>query len=116
MNPMRRQSMISAVAALLTASPAAHAMKPDYSAVHNRDAARALAAQGELVPVLLFPTELGGQDVDADRVYVTPEAAQARALAVESLVRVVQPGAVEMDVVPASKGSSLIPPAIQMKA
>lgn len=47
---------------------------------------------------------------------MTPEAAQARALAVESLVRVVQQGAVEMNVVPAYKGSSFIPPAIQMKA
>ncbi len=92
-------------------------MKPDFSAVQSRDAARTLAAEGKLVAVLLLPAELGGQDVEANRVYVTPEAAQARTLAVGSLVRMVKQGVVDkMDVVPTYKGKSFIPATIQMKA
>lgn len=114
---MRRQLIGSAVAALLAATPAVHAMKPDFSAVQSHDAAKALAVEGKLVAILLFPAELGGQDVEANRVYVTPEAAQARASAVASLIRMVQQGAVDkMNVIPIYKGKSFIPATIEMKA
>src|SRR3546814_1230296 len=57
-------------------------VKPDFSSIETAGAAKALAAQGRLVRVLLFPAEVGGRAVREYMIYITPEAAAARELVI----------------------------------
>nr|WP_206364838.1 hypothetical protein [Sphingomonas populi] len=112
--------------ALMTAAPLAApapppakraAMKPDFSTITSLAAAEALARQGKLVRVLLFPAEFGGEDVRENAIYITPEAAAARALILGTLHRFVTEGLVDkLDVTPDYKGDSFVPSRIVMHA
>ncbi|MDF0486811.1 hypothetical protein PX554_01610 [Sphingomonas sp. H39-1-10] len=93
------------------------AMKPDFSAVTSRAAAEALARQGKLVRILLFPAEFGGEDVPENAVYITPEAAAARELILGTLQRFAKEGLIDkLDVTPDYKGDSFVPSRIVMHA
>lgn len=103
-----------AVSALVHSS---EMVRPDFSAVTSLAAAKALAAKGRLVEVLLFPAELGGQDLPENRVYITPEAAAAQRLMIGTLQRFVREGLInKMTVEPEYKGDSYIPSRIVMHA
>jgi hypothetical protein len=121
---MRRDTIAAAavlVALLPTASTGqsnhARTVHPDFSAVTSIAAAKALAARGKLVRIYLFPTELGGPDVDENITYVPPEAAAALSLVTGTLQRYVKQGLVDkMDVTPDYKGKSIVPSRIVMNA
>ncbi len=94
-----------------------NAVKPDFSQVKSRAAAQALADKGELVRILVFPAELGGQDVPENVVYITPEAAQARELIVGTLRRFADDGLIDnLTVKPQYKGDSVVPSRLVMNA
>ena len=100
------------VAALIPAGAPAEtgAGMPDFSAVESKAAARRLVAEGRLVEIHFVPTELGGPDRPANRGYITPEAAESRALLIGTLTRFVGEGLVDqMEVLPDYKGKSVVP-------
>ncbi|WP_285711529.1 hypothetical protein [Erythrobacter oryzae] len=111
-----------ALAALIALSAPAHAeepapMPPDFTAVESLEAAQDLAKAGTLVPVLLFPVEVGGPDVPPNTVYITPEAAAERAKALATIIALLEQDKLDqMDVKPAFKGKSFVPSTIVMKA
>lgn len=91
--------------------------KPDFSNVKSRGAALLLENDGKLVKVNLFPSELGGQEIPQNEVYITPEAAGARQMIVGTLVRFVEEGVIDkMTVEPTYKGDSFVPARIVFHA
>lgn len=107
---------IAAPVAALHAEETA-AVQADFSGIESLAAAQDLAKQGKLVPVLLFPAELGGDDIPPNKVYVTPEAAAARGRAVATIISMLEDGRVnQMEVLPAYKGKSFVPSSIAMHA
>jgi hypothetical protein len=73
-------------------------------------AAHALAKDGNLIGILLFPAELGGEDVPQNTVYVPPQAAEARELIIGTLRRFVSEGLIDkLTVTPEYCGDSFIP-------
>jgi hypothetical protein len=93
------------------------AVKPDFSQVKSVAAAQALADRGKLVRVLAFPAELGGQDVPENVVYITPEAAEARALIIGTLQRFAKQGLIDnLTVTPEYKGDSFVPSRLVINA
>lgn len=103
----------------------AAAVQPDFSRIESSNfsrieslaAAQELAKKGTLVPVLLFPSEVGGPDVPPNTVYITPEAAAERARAVAAIIAMLEEGKVnQMDVKPTYKGKSFVPSSITMLA
>lgn len=111
-----------ALAALiaLAAPLQAHEAAPvaaDFAAVESLAAVQDLAKAGKLVPVLLFPAEVGGPDVPPNTVYITPEAAAERAKALAAIIALLEQDRLDqMDVKPAYKGKSVVPSSIVMKA
>ncbi|MEM8919224.1 MAG: hypothetical protein AAGE37_10225 [Pseudomonadota bacterium] len=90
---------------------------PDYSHVTSAAAARALAEEGKLTKILLFPAEFGGEDRPGNVVYVPPEAAAAKDLVTGTLIRYVEEDLIDNLTVDAEyKGDSFIPSRILMKA
>ncbi|SIN83892.1 hypothetical protein SAMN02745824_1987 [Parasphingorhabdus marina DSM 22363] len=122
MKDMRRLSLTCAALAVpLSPIPAATAkgemVLPDYSHVTSAAAARALAAEGKLVKILLFPAEFGGEDRPGNVVYVPPDAARAKDLSTGTLIRYFEEGLIDNLTVDAEyKGDSFIPSRILMKA
>lgn len=93
--------------------PAAH----DFSAVQSATAAKKLAAEGKLIAILLFPAELGGRRHAENVAYITPQAVDDRAAAIQTLSRMVRDGTVDqMTVTPDYRGDSVVPARIHMKA
>jgi len=105
--------MMALVAPMMIIAPAAYAedaVKPDFSEVKSLAAAEALAAQGKLVKILLFPAEFGGEDIPQNVVYVTHAAADAREIMLGTLMRLVREGVVnKLDVKPEYRGTSFVP-------
>jgi hypothetical protein len=91
---------------------------PDFTAVTTKAAANRLVREGRLVKIHLFPTELGGQAKERYNIsYITPEAAEARALLIAALESDVEEGAIDqMRITPDYKGTSIIPTRIRFKA
>jgi hypothetical protein len=105
-----------AAPALAAYADEAAAVQSDFSTIDSLAAAQALAEQGKLVPVLLFPAELGGQDIALNKVYITPQAAAARERAVVTIITMLEADKVDqMDVKPAYKGRSFVPSSITMQ-
>lgn len=110
-------------ALLLLAAPAmvpgqeTGTMKPEFSQVTSKAAARKLVREGRLVRIHFFPRELGGPD-DAHNIgYVPPEAADALALATRMIHGQLERGTVDhMVVEPEYKGASIVPSRIRMTA
>ena len=89
----------------------------DFSSVDVLAAAGEHVVKGELVRMLLFPAEFGGEHIGPNVVYVTPSAAAERKRLIGTLKRMVEEGLVDrLDVTPAYKGRSVIPSAITFKA
>lgn len=89
----------------------------DFSSVESLAAAEALAARGNLVRVLLFPAEFGGEDIVQNVAYITPKAAAERDRLIATLRRMIEEGGLDrMNVAPVYKGRSFIPAAIAFKA
>jgi hypothetical protein len=111
-----------ALAALIALAAPAHAGEAapapaDFARVESLAAAQDLAKAGTLVPVLLFPAEVGGPDVPPNTVYITPEAATERAKALAAIIALLEQDKLDqMDVKPAYKGKSVVPSSIVMKA
>jgi hypothetical protein len=105
------------VAGFSQAASRGTAMKPDFSHIDSQEAAEALAAQGKLVKILLFPAELGGPDDPENIAYITPEAAEARLLIIGTLRRFADEGLIDnMSVRPEYKGKSIVPSRLVMEA
>jgi hypothetical protein len=113
---------LAAMLALAAPLPAARAdeaaaVPADFSRIESLAAAQDLAKQGTLVPVLLFPAEVGGPDVPPNTVYITPAAAAERAKALAAIIALLEQDKIDqMDVKPAYKGKSAVPSSIVMKA
>ena len=87
---------------------------PDFSNFQTLPSVRALAGEGRLVKLLLFPAEFGGEDVPKNVVYVTLEAAAAHAVIVSTLRRMAREGLVDqLEVKPEWKGGSFVPAVIR---
>jgi len=91
---------------------------PDFTAVTTRAAANRLVREGKLVKIHFFPTELGGQAKEPHNIgYITPEAAEARALLIGTLERFRDEGLIDqMRIVPDYTAESIIPTRIRFKA
>lgn len=91
---------------------------PDFTAVTTKAAAHRLVREGKLVKIHFFPTELGGPAKDPRNIgYITPEAAEARALLIGTLERFRDDGLIDqMSITPDYKGESIIPTRIRFKA
>lgn len=88
----------------------------DYSEIKSREAAITLAQQGKLFKILLFPAELGGQDIPQNTVYVPAGIAENQALVIGTVSRMVRDGiADQMSVNAEYKGDSFVPAKIRMK-
>lgn len=125
--PRRQDRLLRALAPLLALAatfPAAPALaqeqqaaKPDFSQVLTIEDAERLVAEGELVPIHLFPTELGGPDVAENIAYVTPLAAATQLRIIVSLKRMMRDNSIDkMEVRPSYKGDSIVPSRITVKA
>jgi hypothetical protein len=104
------------VSPTMAAEPEA-AAKPDYSNVTTLEAARALAAEGKLVKVLLFPAEFGGRDDAANTVYVPPGIDALKDQMTATLIRFYEQELIDdLSVKPEYKGKSVVPSKIVMTA
>jgi hypothetical protein len=111
---MRAHTMAGLDAA--DAAPEA-AFAPDFSAVTSLEAARRLVDRGELVPVQLFPEELGGAERPRNTVYVPAGVRAALDRAKASVAqRVGKEYAVTVDVTPERRGQSFVPARIRIQA
>jgi hypothetical protein len=78
--------------------------------VTSREAAAELAAKGRLYQCLLFPAELGGQDVLPNVIYIPHQAAEKRAAAIARLRQAANTGEItSLTVNQEYKGSSHVP-------
>lgn len=92
-------------------------MKPDFSEVKTLAAAKRLAAKGVLVKILYFPAEVGGGTNPENIGYVTPEAAQAKAMIDGTIVRFSREHLIDnLTITPDYKGDSFVPSRIVIDA
>jgi hypothetical protein len=90
---------------------------PDFANYQTLPSVRALAGEGKLVKLLLFPAEFGGEDVPHNVVYVTMAAADAHAAIVGTLRRMVREGLLDrMEVTPVWRDKSFVPAGIRFHA
>jgi len=88
----------------------------DWAQVKSLEAAQALARQGLLFKILLFPAELGGEDVPPNTAYVPRGIPESQEQVVGMIVRIMQDGlADQMNVNAEYKGDSFVPAKIHMK-
>ncbi|WP_422343120.1 hypothetical protein [Parasphingorhabdus sp.] len=110
--------------ALAMPLPAAYAqsgtekqMTHDFSDVTSIESAQALAKEGKLVKILLFPAEFGGEEMPGNVVYVPPEASEAKDLLTGTMIRYYEEGLIDkLEVNAEYKGDSFIPSRILMEA
>ncbi len=99
------------------AAPARAQERIDYSEVTSLDIAARWAADGRLARILLFPSELGGEDVPPNVSYVPPSALPRRAAAIEALSEEAEQGLIDrMDVRPDYAGRSFVPTRLRFAA
>jgi hypothetical protein len=92
-------------------------VKLDFSDVTSVEDAKRLEARGELVKILLFPEEFGGEDVPANVVYVPEVTAEIKNMITGTLIRFVEEDLIDnLSVEPEYKGKSVVPSRIVMKA
>lgn len=91
--------------------------EPDFAQVVSLDQAKALAANGQLEKLLMFPAEFGGEDVSMNVLYVPPRTVKQRASHIQTLREWIQEGAINsLDVRPEYKDTSFVPSRIHMNA
>jgi hypothetical protein len=90
-------------------------MKFDFANVDSIEKAEAMEKNGELVKILLFPSEFGGDNQAHNSVYVPPEIAQAKQLITTTLIKFVEEKLIDsLTVTVDYKGSSVVPSVIHM--
>ncbi|HEX7814026.1 suppressor of fused domain protein [Dyella sp.] len=90
---------------------------PDFSDVSSRQQLEELAAEGLLEKVLLFPPELGGDDVPANTCFVSTAARKAKQKIDHDVVELLRTGHVNRYTAsPAYRGQSFVPATIAIKA
>jgi hypothetical protein len=95
----------------------AMAQTPDFSDVDSKDKVMALAAQGKLERVLLFPLQVGGKDVEMNVVYLPVGFKDVKSRIDGTILRMAQDGLVsKLTVDPEYKGKSFVPSRIIIKA
>lgn len=105
------------LALLFTFSVNVMAQTPDFSAVDSREKILALAQQGTLERVHLFPLEVGGQDIEANVVYLPVGFKEIKAKIDATIQRMAEEGLIsKLTVQPEYKGNSFIPSRIVIKA
>lgn len=104
-------------ATCINSTSAAPADRPDFSAVTSVAAAKRLAKTGALVPVFVFPVELGGTDTPVNIVYVPPAIRYTMTMVIGTLRRFAKEGLIDhMTVDPDYRGDSVVPTAIHYHA
>ncbi|HYI47326.1 MAG TPA: hypothetical protein VEX35_02575 [Allosphingosinicella sp.] len=99
------------------AAPAIAQARPDYSEVTSLEIAARWAADGRLARILLFPAELGGEDVPPNVSYVPPAILPLRTRAIEELGARAQEGLIDrMNVNPDYAGRSFVPVRLRFDA
>jgi hypothetical protein len=90
---------------------------PDFSAVTAAEDIEALVAQGALVPILVVPLDFGGTEDAVNTAYVTPEAAEQKALIDATLIDLAEQGLLNsFELEPEYRGDSLIPTKLTFRA
>jgi hypothetical protein len=90
---------------------------PDFSAVTAEADVERLVAAGALVPILVVPPEFGGSEDAVNTAYVTPEAAEQKALIDATLVDLAEQGLLNsFELEPEYRGESLIPTKLTFRA
>ena len=89
---------------------------PDFSSITSLKAAEDACREGRLMKTLLFPTELGGQDVPQNVVYVPPDAWEKKGGSTAELLDAVRGGMRDVAVVPEYCGTSFVPTKIIITA
>lgn len=108
MNPLLGLALVAALFVALGGTIRSDA--PDFSRVTSQAIARDMAARGELVPVLLFPAELGGADTPENTVYIPPAVVSSRDMITETLIRFSGDGLItKLTVKPEYRGDSVVP-------
>ena len=89
----------------------------DWSAVTSMEAALAVAEQGQLFKILLFPEAFGGEDVVLNRAYVPRGIPEIQQQLITSLTRSAEDGLIDrLDIAPEYKGDSFVPARLRIKA
>ncbi len=90
---------------------------PDFSAVTEAEDIEALVAQGALVPILVVPLDFGGTEDAVNTAYVTPQAAEQKALIDATLIDLAEQGLLNsFELEPEYRGDSLIPTKLTFRA
>lgn len=87
----------------------------DFSHVDSLEKAQALAAEGTLAPLYLFPPELGGAEIPENTVYVPPAIIAVQQQLIGTIKRFAADGLIDnIKVNPEYKGDSFVPAKIHM--
>ncbi len=98
-------------------TPAFAQARPNYNEVTSLAIAARWAADGRLARILLFPSELGGEDIPPNVSYIPPTALPARTAAIEALIAETERGLIDqMDVNPEYTGNSFVPVRLRFSA
>lgn len=89
----------------------------DFSSVDSKAKVMALAKEGKLEKVHLFPLEVGGQDIEANTVYLPVGFRDIKGKLDGTILRMAQDGLIsDLKVTPEYKGNSFVPARIIIKA
>lgn len=88
----------------------------DFSSISSIEAAEDACKAGRLTKTLLFPAELGGQDLPENVVYVPQHVAAVKDGSNDSLFSAVRRGLSEVEVVPNYRDGSFVPGKITITA
>jgi hypothetical protein len=89
---------------------------PDFSSVDSKAKVLALANEGKLEKVHLFPLEVGGQDIEPNIVYLPVGFRDIKRKLDGTILRMAQDGLIsDLKVIPEYKGNSFVPARIVIK-
>jgi len=87
-----------------------------FSQVTSLNSAEEALAHGDLIRVQLLPVELGGTDVPENIVYIPPSAKEDKDKSTSMLLKAIQDGMNQINIVPKYSGSSFVPNKISITA
>ena len=89
----------------------------DYAKITSRDVAADMSEQGLLRKTYLFPLEFGGQEMDANTVYIPKDAFIQKQMFEQKVMQAAQNGLIEnYTATPEYKGDSFVPSKLSLKA
>ena len=88
----------------------------DFSSITSLKAAEDACRDGHLTRALLFPAELGGQDLPENVVYIPAHVSEIKTNATVELLSAVREGMSDVAVVPEYRGTSFVPIKITITA